>query len=126
MNDISDGTPAQAVPDFFSDPAVTRDPFSYFAQMRAKCPVAREPWQDTFMVTGYDALNELLNRKADDFSSCLSVLGPLPPLPFIPEGSDITAQLDAVRDDLPWSAHLVCFDGQKHTDHRALLTGLLT
>ncbi|MBU6268565.1 MAG: cytochrome P450, partial [Sphingomonadales bacterium] len=75
---------------------------------------------------GHDALNDLLNRKADAFSSCLSVLGPLPPLPFTPEGSDITAQLDAVRDELPWSAHLVCYDGARHAEHRAIMTGLLT
>ena len=126
MGESSDTGAARAVPDFFSDPAVIADPFSYFAQMRAKCPVAKEPYHGAYMVTGYDALNELLNRKADNFSSCLSVLGPLPPLPFTPEGSDITAQLEAVREELPWSAHLVCFDGQKHIDHRALLTSLLT
>ena len=124
MSETSEKT--ATVPDFFSDPAVTRDPFSYFAQMRSKCPVAREPYQNTFMVTGYDALNELLNRKADAFSSCLSVLGPLPPLPFTPEGDDITAQLDAVRDVLPWSAHLVCYDGSKHAEHRTIMTSLLT
>ena len=122
----SDSAAATAVPDFFRDPAVLQDPFSYFAQMRTQCPVAREPHQDTFMVTGYDALMELLNRKGDSFSSCLSVLGPLPPLPFEPEGGDITAQIDAVRDDLPWSAHFVCFDGPKHAEHRALVTSLLT
>ncbi len=116
----------KTLPDFFSDPAVIQDPFSYFKQMRSKCPVAKDPYQGTFMVTGHDELTELLNRKSDAFSSCLSVLGPLPPLPFRPEGSDIHAQLDAVRDELPWSAHVVCFDGQKHSDHRALLTNLLT
>jgi cytochrome P450 len=115
-----------AVPDFFSDPAVIEDPFSYFAQMRSHCPVAREPYQNAFMVTGYEALNDLLTRKSDAFSSCLSVLGPLPPLPFKPEGGDITAQLEAVRDELPWSAHLVCYDGAKHAEHRALMTNLLT
>lgn len=116
----------QADRDFFSDPAVIAEPIAYFNQMRSKCPVAREPYHGAYMVTGYNELNDLLNRKSDEYSSCLSVLGPLPPLPFTPEGSDITAQLDAVREDLPWSAHLVCFDGQKHTDHRAVLTKLLT
>ncbi len=122
----SNSAEAVAIPDFFRDPAVLEDPFSYFAQMRGQCPVAREPHQNSFMVTGYDALTELLNRKGDVFSSCLSVLGPLPPLPFEPEGSDITDQLDSVRDELPWSAHVVCFDGSRHADHRALLTSLLT
>ena len=126
MGEASGDVAGNALPDFFSDPAVILDPFRYFAAMRGRCPVAREPHQQTFMVTGYDALVELLNRKGDAFSSCLSVLGPLPPLPFEPEAGDITAQLDAVREDLPWSAHLVCFDGPRHAEHRALLTSLLT
>ena len=113
-------------PDFFTDPAVIDDPVSYFNTMRRDCPVAREPHQHTFMVTGYSELSEMLARNGDVFSSCLSVLGPLPPLPFTPKGEDIRADLDAVRDVLPWSDHLVCFDGQKHAEHRALLTSLLT
>ncbi len=115
-----------SLPDFFSDPAVIDDPVTYFNAMRAKCPVAREPHQGTFMVTGHKELTELLTYRGDTFSSCLSVLGPLPPLPFEPEGSDIRPQLEAVRDALPWSDHLVCFDGPKHVEHRALLTTLLT
>lgn len=115
-----------ALPDFFSDPAVIDEPISYFNAMRAKCPVAREPYQGTYMVTGHQELTELLTQKSDTFSSCLSVIGPVPPLPFKPEGDDISEQLDAVRAELPWSQHLVCFDGQKHADHRALITGLLT
>ena len=113
-------------PDFFSDPAIINDPFGYLALMRARCPVAREPHHGAFMVTGYDELNELLTHKGDTFSSCVSVLGPLPPLRFKPAGSDIRAQLEEVRDSLPWSAHLACMDGQKHIEHRAILTALLT
>lgn len=112
--------------DFFSDPAVIVDPTGYFNAMRSKCPVAREPYHGAYMVTGYAELGDLLNRKSEEYSSCLSVLGPLPPLPFEPEGGTISDQLEAVRDTLPWSSHLVCFDGQKHTDHRAILTKLLT
>ena len=114
------------LPDFFTDKTVIDDPIGYFNAMRSKCPVAKEPYQGTFMVTGHQELTELLTDKGDTYSSCLSVLGPLPPLPFTPAGPDIRKQLDAVRDDLPWSQHLVCFDGQKHTDHRALLVSLLT
>lgn len=112
--------------DFFSDPAVIADPFSYLKQMRERCPVAKERHHGAVMVTGYDELNELLTAKGDTFSSCLSVLGPLPPLPFKPQGSDIREQLEEVRDSLPWSAHLACMDGQKHSEHRAILTALLT
>ena len=119
-------TASEIETDFFSDPDVIADPFPYLKQMRSQCPVAKERHQGAFMVTGYDALSELLTAKGDIFSSCVSVLGPLPPLPFKPEGSDIRAQLEEVRDSLPWSAHLACMDGQKHTEHRAILTALLT
>jgi cytochrome P450 len=86
----------------------------------------REKHQGTFMVSGYDEVSEVLSRKDGAFSSVVSVVGPIPPLPFQSEGDDISELLEIHRDELPWSAHLVCFDGKKHSDHRALLTGLLT
>ena len=114
------------VPDFYSDPETIADPRTYFDLMRARCPVAKEPYHGTVMVTGYDEIMDVYGRKDGTFSSAPSVVGPIPPLPFQPEGDDVRAQFDACRDTLPWSAHLVCFDGKKHTDHRALLTNLLT
>lgn len=113
-------------PDFYSDPGVIDQPREYFERMRARCPVLREQYHGSVMVTGYNEVLEVLNARDDTYSSAVSVLGPLPPLPFVPEGDDIREQLDAHRDDLPWSAHVVCFDGKKHVDHRALLTSLLT
>jgi len=116
----------QSYPDFYSDPKVIDEPREYFELMRSKCPVMQEQYHGSVMVTGYDEVMEVLNARDDTYSSVVSVLGPLPPLPFEVEGDDIREQLDAHRDDLPWSTHLVCFDGKKHTDHRALLTSLLT
>ncbi|HEX7858535.1 MAG TPA: cytochrome P450 [Sphingobium sp.] len=113
-------------PDFYSDAAIIDDPHGYFDRMRSKGAVTREDYHGSLMVTGYDAVMDVLNRRDDSFSSAPSVIGPLPPLPFQPEGDDIRAQLDAHRADLPWAAHLVCFDGRKHAEHRALLTSLLT
>lgn len=112
--------------DFFADPSVVDDPAPYFDQLRARCPVAREPHHNSMMVTGYDAVMEVLNSKDGTFSNCVSVAGPIPPLPFEPSGDDIREQLDACRDQLPWADHLVAFDGQKHVAHRTLLTQLLT
>ena len=117
---------ADVEPDFYSDPATIADPRSYFDLMRAGCPVAKEVHHGTLMVTGYEEIMEVFGRKDGAFSSAPSVVGPIPPLPFQPEGDDIRAQFEACRDSLPWSAHLVCFDGKRHTDHRALLTTLLT
>jgi cytochrome P450 len=117
---------AETLPDFFTDPALIDDPRDYFDAMRSRAPVAKESYHGSIMVTGYDEAMEILNRRDDTFSSIVSVLGPIPPLPFTPEGEDITDQLEEHRAEIPWSMHLVCFDGQKHAEHRALLTSLLT
>ena len=114
------------LPDFFTDAKVIDDPIRYFNQIRSTCPVAREAHHGSIMVTGYDAALEVLGRRDGTFSSCVSVGGPIPPLPFEPVGDDIREQLDLHREKLPWSSHLVCFDGEKHATHRALLTRLLT
>ena len=114
------------VPDFFSDPDIIADPKHYFDLMRAKCPVMKEPYHDTLMVTGYDAVVEVLTSKDGTFSSACSVIGPIPPLPFKPGDDDIPGKLEAHRAELPWADHLNSFDGQKHTEHRAILTSLLT
>lgn len=115
-----------AQPDFFTDPQVIQDPRDYFAQMRAKAPVAWERHHNSLMITGFDEAMEVLGRTDGALSSAVSILGPLPPLPFRPEGGDIRAQLEAHRDQLPWSAHLTTFDGRKHTEYRALIGALLT
>lgn len=112
--------------DYFSDPRLIDEPVPYFDALRGKRSVLREPHHGSVMVTGYDAATEVLTSRDGTFSSCVSVAGPIPPLPFEPHGDDITGQLDEVRDDLPWAGHLVCYDGEKHTAHRELITKLLT
>ena len=112
--------------DFFSDPAMIADSRPYFEAMRARGPIVREAVHGTLIVTGYDEALEILVNKDGIWSNAMSILGPMPGLPFKPQGPDITAQLDAVRDTLPWSDHLVCFDGKKHAEHRMLMGSLLT
>lgn len=112
--------------DFYSDPDLVSDSRQYFEELRKQGPIVREPFHNTLMVTGYDEAMEILVNKDGIYSNTMSILGPLPGLPFEPEGPDITAQLDAVRDGLPWADHLVCFDGRKHAEHRMLLGSLLT
>lgn len=112
--------------DFFSDPAMIADSHPYFAALRSHGPVVRELHHNTLMVMGYDEAMEVLVNKDGIYSNAMSILGPIPGLPFAPQGGDISAQLDAVRGDLPWADHLVCFDGRKHGEHRMLLGSLLT
>ncbi len=116
---------AEREPDFFSDPAVIDHPIEYFNRMRAKCPVAKEPYQGALMVTGYEEAMALLNVKDGTWSASVNVLGPLA-VNFTPTGDDIADQLDAARPGMPWSDHLACFDGEKHTSHRDIMTRLLT
>lgn len=113
------------VKDFFSDPGIAQDLPGYLAEMRAICPVFREPHQNVYMVTGYAEALDVYNQQAEVFSSAVAVTGPLPPLPFVP-GGDVRAQIAAHRSEMPWTDHLATFDGAEHTMHRALLQALLT
>lgn len=113
-------------PDFYTDADVIQNPKAYFDRMRAQCPVMREPYQKSLMITGYDEVMEILTRRDDVFSAAVNVLGPVQGLPFEPQGSDIREQLEAHRHEMAWSDHLTSFDGQKHASNRQILTDLLT
>jgi len=115
-----------AAPDFYHDAEVIQNPKAYFEWIRSRSPVEWEPYHGTLIVTGFDEALAVLNDKDCVFSNAASVVGPIPGLPFEPEGSDIREQLDAHRSEMPWADHLVAFDGPKHTEYRALLGGLLT
>jgi cytochrome P450 family 150 subfamily A5 len=111
--------------DFFRDDDMLVDPYPYFEALRAECPVRREPHHDVVMVTGYEEVMAIYND-AERFSSCTAVTGPFPGFPVPLEGDDISALIEAHRDELPMSDQLPTFDPPKHTDHRALLMRLIT
>jgi cytochrome P450 len=111
--------------DFFTDLSVVNDPAPYFNHLRSKCPVLREPHHGAMMVTGYEEALEVY-RNRESFSSCVAVTGPIPPLPFTPQGEDIGGQISEHQPDMPWTAHLVAQDGQAHAALRAVLMGVLT
>jgi cytochrome P450 len=54
------------------------------------------------------------------------VAGPFPPLPFTPEGDDITDQITEHRPQMPMFEHMVTMDPPDHTYARSLLNRLLT
>jgi cytochrome P450 len=112
--------------DYFSDPEAAADNAGYCARLRAIGPVVREPYHAAYMVTGYDAALEVLASKSGAFSSAVTVTGPIPALPFTPQGDNIRTQLERHRPEMPWTAHLATFDGAHHAAHRALLGQLLT
>lgn len=111
--------------DYFMSGRLIRDPYPYWDALREQCPVYREPHHDVYMVTGYEEALAVYHDP-DSFSSCNSVTGPFPGFPVPLEGDDVSALIDAHRDELPFTDQLPSFDPPKHTAHRGLLMRLLT
>jgi cytochrome P450 len=53
-------------------------------------------------------------------------MGPFTPLPFQPEGDDITEQIARHRTQIPMYEHMVTMDPPEHTNARSILARLLT
>ncbi|KZS70510.1 cytochrome [Mycobacterium kansasii] len=111
--------------DFFTDPSLVPDPYPYFDYLRSKNPVLRLPHYGVVAVTGYDEATAVY-KDTDSFSNCVALGGPFPPLPFVPEGDDINAQIDQNREKFPMYEHMVTMDPPDHTRARSLLSRLLT
>jgi len=111
--------------DWFTDPEVHQDPFPYYAWLRAKGPVIHVPDYNVVAVTDYDAIVKTL-WDTEHYSSVIASGGPLPPLPFAPEGDDITQQIEANRHRMPRASLLVAMDPPVHGEHRSLLMGIMT
>ncbi|WP_240760893.1 cytochrome P450 [Mycolicibacterium sp. CR10] len=118
------GTDPDAV-DFFTDNRLLHDPYDYLAALREQCPVRREPHHDVVMITGYEEAVAVYNDNVR-FSSCTAVTGPFPGFPVPLEGEDISDLIAAHRDELPFNDQLPTLDPPLHTDHRALLSKMIT
>ena len=80
--------------------------------------------RDIMIVTGFrEAVEILLDTR--HFSSFINP-DPLAPLPFTPEGDDITAQVAAADKGNPMLDLMVAYDGDRHTAARSLLNPLFT
>lgn len=111
--------------DYFTDHSILLDPYAYFEALREKGPIYRLPGRDIFVVTGFEESLEVLNNHAD-FSSSVSTGGAAAPLPFTPEGDDLTAQIEAHREQFLGGDLLVARDDKAHANSRALLSRLFT
>lgn len=114
-----------ALADFFSDQAISQDPYDYWDALRAKGPVVREPHHGVVAVTGYREVMAAF-KDHESFSAVNAIGGPLPPLPFVPEGDDISEQIEAHRHLFPIYEHMVVMDPPAHERARSLLSKLLT
>ena len=65
-------------------------------------------------------------KDTESFSAVNAIGGPFPPLPFEPEGDDISAQIEAHRHRFPIFEHMVVMDPPDHERARSLLSKLLT
>ncbi len=124
MPETDPGTAYDSI-DFFTDQSLVPDPYPYFDHLRAQCPVLKTNNYGVYAVTGHEEAS-VVYKDAELFSSCIAVGGPFPPLPFTPDGPDISAQIEAHRDQLPMSEHMVTMDPPEHSRARSLLNRLLT
>ena len=75
--------------DYFTDESLVEDPYPYFDELRAECPVLPLPHLGVVAVTGYDEASEVY-RDTETFSSCNSVVGPFATFPVPLEGDDVS------------------------------------
>jgi cytochrome P450 len=111
--------------DFLTDQTLVPDPYPYFDYLRERNPVLEVPPWGVIAVTGYEEAVAVY-KDTENFSNAIAVGGPFPPLPFTPEGDDISEQLEAHRHLLPMFEHMVTMDPPDHTKARSLLNRLLT
>ena len=110
--------------DFFTDPSLIPDPYGYFDHLRGRCPILSGGPGGVITVTGH--AEALAAYKDPALSSANAVVGPFAPLPFEPEGDDISALLAEHRAQIPMSEHVVTMDSPEHGRTRGLLNKLLT
>jgi cytochrome P450 len=111
--------------DYFTDAEVAADAAPYFDHMLANAPVWREPKYGVVIVTGYEEALQVYHQP-EVYSSINRTAGPVLDLPFELTGDDLTELLEKHREFFPTNDQIVTFDPPMHTDHRALLMGLIT
>ena len=111
--------------DYFTNPDIAQDPYAYWDHLRQQGPVAREPHYGVVAVTGYQEVQSAF-KDVDSFSAVNAIGGPFPPLPFTPDGDDISELIEAHRHEFPIFEHMVVMDPPQHENARSLLSRLLT
>ncbi|MBB4859388.1 cytochrome P450 [Novosphingobium chloroacetimidivorans] len=107
---------------YFTDHSLLVDPYAYFEALRGEGPIHRAP-NGVVFVTGFQESVDIL-LDTEHFSSFQTQLGPLAPLPFVPEGEDLSDQIAAHRDPNTMSELMVSYDGEQHANARSLLNRL--
>jgi cytochrome P450 len=111
--------------DYFTDAEVAANAAPYFDYMLANHPVWREQKYGVVIVTGYEEALQVYHQP-EVYSSINRTGGPVLDLPFELVGDDLTELLEKHRESFANNDQIVTFDPPMHTDHRALLMGLIT
>lgn len=111
--------------DLFTDASLISDPYPYFEYLRSQGPAVYLPKHNVVAVTGYKEGLPIFTDY-ETFSAVNAITGPFPPLPFMPEGDDITEQLEAHRAALPFSGSIMTEDPPQHAKTKSLLMGMVT
>jgi cytochrome P450 len=111
--------------DFFTDPGILQDPAPYYAALRERGPVWREPHHGVVILSG---IAEILEVYADHerFSAIVAALGPLVKVPEPDAGESWAEVIERRRSVIPMGEMLTSIDPPRHTRHRALIGKLFT
>lgn len=109
--------------DYYTDHSICKNPYEFFEALRGFGPVYKPPNRDYYIVTGFQETLEVLGNTRD-FSATIALQGAAAPLPFKPEGSDITAQVAAHQYEFQGGNLVVNYDDTLHHNSRSLLNRL--
>jgi cytochrome P450 len=111
--------------DFFTDPELLQDPTPWYAAVRERGPVWREPNRGVVVLSGID---EIFQVYADHtrYSAIVATLGPIVPLPEPAEGESWAEVIERRRPEIPMNEMLPSLDPPRHTRVRALAGKLFT
>jgi cytochrome P450 len=111
--------------DFFTDPELLQDPTPWYAALRERGPVWREPCRGVVVLSGIDEIVQVYSDHAR-YSAIVATLGPLVPLPKPAQGESWAELIERRRAEIPMSDMLPSIDPPRHTRERALAGKLFT
>ncbi|MEY2943178.1 MAG: hypothetical protein RLY97_1192, partial [Pseudomonadota bacterium] len=111
--------------DYFTDYAIAKEPYAFFEAVRAHGSIYQPPERDYLIVTGFAEALEIWNNNRD-FSAIIGLAGAGAPLPFEPQGPDITDQIEAHRATILGGDQVVNLDDEPHSKLRSLMNRLFT
>jgi cytochrome P450 len=111
--------------DIYTDESFVENPYPYYDELRAKCPVQHLDHLGLFAVTGYDEMMTIY-RESETFSSCNAMANLFPAIEADPDSPDIGPLIEAARADSPIGKQMFTQDAPVHTAQRSLLMRLFT